>query len=150
MKSQKRDKQADTRGNSRLNNGRDGVKNYLSQSRGGQQNEHKTVDENEYKRVCVRETERQANRVYEECVDSHTGRLRKRQIGQKSHQHRSDNCGKCGCNIHGIERYHAECCKHSRVDNKNVCHRKKCCQTRDNFGFGRRTHFGILEFSVPK
>ena len=132
LKTEESDKQTDSRGDCSLNDRRNGFENNFAKSGCGQQHENKSVDKHEHKRVCVGKAESKAYRIHKERIESHSGSLRKRQIGKKTDKHRSYDGGKRRRNIHGVERYHAESCKHSGVYDKYVCHCEEGSQSRNH------------------
>ena len=137
LQAEERDEQADTGGDRSLDSLRNGVENHAAQAGDGQEDENDTVNKNHDQRVCIGEAHANTDGVYEECVQTHAGGLRKRKIRQQSDQDGADHGGKCGCNINCAVTY-AENVRavtegvgeHVSVDHQNVGH----CHERGNTG----------------
>lgn len=77
----------------RFNGFRDRLKNDSAQSGDGQKNKNDSVDEDHNERVGIRKAHSEANRIDEECVQTHARSLRQRQLCHKSDEQRADNGG---------------------------------------------------------
>ncbi len=119
-----RDESADTSADRQLQGFRDGFDDHFAHFRYGDQDVEQTADE--YHRHCLLpgEAETETHRVGKEGVQSHTGRLSIRNVGEQSHDQCTDNGGDDRCKENSAP-LHSGCRQHGRVDGDDIRHRKK-------------------------
>ena len=145
LQPQKGDEQADAGRDCRFNGFRDRLKNDSAQSGDGQKNKNDSVDEDHNERVGIRKAHSEANRIDEECVQTHARSLRQRQLGHKSDEQRADNGGNGGGDVHGVVHSFAKTAEHTGVDHQDVRHGHK----RRDAGKDLRAYCGMV-FLKPK
>ena len=114
---------------------RNGVKDQLAQTRDRQKDEQNAVNQNEQQGVGIAEAHAEAYGKDEECVQSHAGRLREREVGEQTDEQRSDNSRERRCNVDGAEGDISKRGEHSGVDRQDVGHCHEGRDTADQFGF---------------
>jgi len=144
LQTEERDEQTDACRDCRLDGCGNGIKDQLAQTRDREQNEDQTVHKNKDQGVCIRKAKAEADRVNKESIQSHAGRLRQRQVGKQTDQHRADDGGQRGRNVHGVKRNAVQICKHTGVDHQNVRHRHKGRDARNQFG----ANCGVVLFEL--
>lgn len=125
LQADKRDEQTDTGGDRHFDGVRNRLEDLLSEAGDRQQNENNAIQQNEDKRVRIRELKRKTARVHEKRVESHTGSLRQGKPGHQADEHGADDCGNRRRDVNRAVGNHAELRKHSRVDHEDIDHGHK-------------------------
>lgn len=122
LEAEERNEQADTGRDGDLNSRGNGIENELAETGCGEKNEDQAVSQNEEQSVRVGKAEAKANGVHEECVQTHTGSLRQRQVCHEAYEESADDCADCRCNVNCIVGNAGKCREHSGVDHEDVGH----------------------------
>ena len=118
----------------------------LTDLRYGDENVKNAADKDHGKRLLPGKAQRKAHGVNKESVQSHAGRLRIRNVCNKTHHERSDNRGDNGCKEHSTP-FHAGLRQNTGVYDDDVGHCEKGSQTGHDFGrYCRAVFFQAKQF----
>ncbi len=138
--------EADTGCNADFNTLRNGIEDDLTETGCGEDDEHDAVNQNTDKGIGIGKTKAEANGIDEIRIQTHTGGLCHGNVGQKTNQDCTDDCGDRSRDVDSAVGNNAEISEHSGVDHQNVGHCHEGGDTGGNFSpYGGTTFLDLEE-----